>query len=152
MSRICTGLIVAALLLLGGCGQKLPPGAQPTKKISVVVLYKGAPLEGASITFVNQDGAPAPAVGRTDSQGKAVMKTYVEGDGAVMGKHKVMIDKSESVGGQTVGPESPEYNPNAPPPTLKRHIPQKYSEYGNSGLTAEVSASGPSEFTFDLKD
>jgi hypothetical protein len=154
MSRVCFGLLVAAVVpCLSGCGgPKLPPGAQPTKKVSVIVMYKGAPLEGASVTFVNQEGAPAPAVGKTDAQGKAIMKTYIEGDGAVFGKHKVMIDKSEAYGGQTVEQDSPDYNPNAPPPKVKHHIPQKYADYANSGLTAEVTESGPSEFTFDLKD
>jgi hypothetical protein len=144
-------LLIAAACL-GGCGPKLPPGARPTKKVTVTVTYKGAPVEGANVTFVNQDGDPAPANGRTGPDGKAKLKTYQEEDGAVLGQHKVLIEKSESVGGSNVDQDSPEYNPNAPPATIKYLLPKKYSDYANSGLTAEVTEAGPNEFTFDLKD
>jgi len=153
MLRSCSWLLVVMVTVafVAGCGgQKLPPGARPTKKVTVTVLYKGAPVEGAAVTFVNQDGDPAPANGRTDKAGKAIMKTYVEGDGAVLGMHKVLVSKSEAVGGQAVDVDSPKYDPNAPPPTIKYLLPQKYSNLGN-GLTAEVK-DGPNDFTFDLKD
>jgi len=139
------------LLPLVGCGQKLPAGAKPTKKVTVTVLYKGAPLEGAAVTFVNTDGPPS-ANGRTDAHGVARLKTYVDGDGATLGTHKVMIEKSIAEGGQTVGSDDPSYDPNAPPAKVKYLIPQKYSSIATSGLTADVKEGGPGEFTFDLKD
>jgi len=143
---------ISAALLVGCSGDGGPANRRPTKKVTVTVMYKGAPLENANVTFINQTGEAAPAYGKTDAQGKAKMKTYVEGDGAVVGAHKVLIDKSEAVGGQTVDVDSPQYNPNAPPATVKYHIPQKYSNPATSGLTAEVKDSGPNEFTFELKD
>ena len=145
--------LVAVLfaVLFAACSAKLPPGAKPTKKVTVTVTYKGAPVEGAMVTFVNQEGPPT-ANGRTDAQGKARLKTYIEGDGATLGTHKVMIEKSEAVGGQSVGTDDPKYNPNAPPATVKYLIPQKYSNIATSGLTAEVKADGANEFEFDLKD
>jgi hypothetical protein len=153
MSRSCLWLLLLAVAAYaGGCGPKLPPGARPTKKVTVTVMYKGAPVENANVTFVNQDGAPAPANGRTGPDGKAKLKTYAEEDGAVLGQHKVLIEKSESVGGSNIPQESPEYNPNAPPPTIKYLLPKKFSDYANSGLTAEVKEGGPNEFTFELKD
>jgi hypothetical protein len=146
---------VLVLLLLGqllfGCGSKLPPGAKPTKKVTVTVLYKGGPVEGAIVTFVNQDGPPT-ANGRTDAQGKAHLKTYIDGDGATLGAHKVMIDKSEAVGGQSVSTDDPKYDPNAPPPKITYHVPPKYGSVATSGLTAEVKEGSPNEFTFELKD
>jgi len=150
--RLLICLLFASLIQFG-CGQQLPPGARPTKKVSVVVLYKGAPVDGAAVTFIDQTQTekPANANGLTDAQGKAKLKTYVDGDGAVLGSHKVMISKIIAVGGQNVDVDDPKYDPNAPPPTMKYLLPQKYS-VPNSGLTAEVTASGPSEFTFDLKD
>ena len=144
-------VLVVAAAILGGCGPKLPPGARPTKNLTVTVTYKGAPVEGANVTFVNQEGEPAPANGRTGPDGKAQLKTYAEGDGAVLGQHKVLVEKSEAVGGSNVPQDSPEYNPNAPPPTIKHHLPQKYTNFA-SGLTADVTEAGPNEFTFDLKD
>jgi hypothetical protein len=146
-------MLVPLLLavVFSGCGPKLPPGAKPTKKITVTVTYKGAPVEGAVVTFVNQEGPPS-ANGRTDAQGKARMKTYIDGDGATLGSHKVMIEKSIAEGGQNVDQNSPEYNPNAPPAIVKYLIPQKYSSIATSGLTAEVKEGGPGEITFELKD
>ena len=153
MSRFHVWLLLLALAAgLGGCGPKLPPGARPTKKVTVTVTYKGAPVENANVTFVNQEGEAAPANGRTGPDGKAKLKTYMEEDGAVLGSHKVLIEKSESVGGSNVPQESPEYNPNAPPPTIKYLLPKKFSDYANSGLKADVSDAGPNEFTFELKD
>jgi len=146
------GWFVLALGLAGCSGDGGPANRLPTKKVAVTVNYKGAPLEGATVTFVPQTAGAPPAVGKTDAQGKAQLKTYVEGDGAVVGQHKVLIDKSEAVGGQTVDQNSPQYDPNAPPATIKYHIPKKYSDFANSGLAAEVKDSGPNEFTFDLKD
>jgi hypothetical protein len=149
--RLLLVLAISALILPGCSNSKLPPGAKPTKKVSVVVLYKGAPVEGAIVTFVNTDGPP-PANGRTDAQGKAVMKTYLEGDGATLGTHKVMISKDEAVGGQSLSTDDPKYDPNAKPATIKHHLPEKYGNIATSGLTAEVKTDGPPEFTFDLKE
>src|SRR4051812_17104774 len=133
--RFLVPVLLAALL--SGCRAKLPTGAKPTKKVTVTVTYKGAPVEGAMVTFVNQDGPPT-ANGRTDAQGKARLKTYIDGDGATLGTHKVMIEKSEAVGGQSLSTDDPKYDPNAPPPTVKYLVPQKYSSIATSGLTAEV--------------
>lgn len=142
---------VLAPLVLGCGGSALPPGAKKTAKVTVTVTYKGAPVEGANVTFVNTDGPPS-ANGRTDAQGKAKLKTYVDGDGATLGSHKVIIEKSEAVGGQTVDIDSKEYNPNAPPATVKYLLPQKYSSIATSGLTAEVKEGQNDLPPFDLKD
>ncbi|HEY2416178.1 MAG TPA: hypothetical protein VGI40_28310 [Pirellulaceae bacterium] len=144
-------LILTATFATGCNKESLPQGAKKTSKVTVTVTYKGAPVEGATVTFVNTDGPPS-ANGRTDAQGKARLKTYLDGDGATLGSHKVIIEKSEAVGGQqNVNVDSPEYNPNAPPATVKYHLPSKYNSIATSGLTADVK-DGPNEFTFDLKD
>jgi hypothetical protein len=152
MARLLGLLLVMGAIVLSGCGPKLPPGARPTKKVTVTVTYKGSPVQGATVSFVNQDGESPSANGLTDAQGKAKLRTYIDGDGATLGKHKVIIEKSEAVGGQQIGPEDPKYDPNAPPATIKYLLPQKYNNIATSGLSAEVAESGQSEFTFDLKD
>jgi hypothetical protein len=144
--------LVVGGFLLAGCGPKLPPGAKPTKPVTVTVTYKGSPVEKAVVTFADQSDNPANANGITDAQGKAKLKTYVDGDGAAIGSHKVIITKMEAVGGQNVDVEDPKYDPNAPPSTVKSHLPAKYSSQATSGLTAEVKEGGPGEFTFDLVD
>lgn len=146
-------LLVAFLAsFIAACSDGGPANRKPTKKVTVIVSYKGTPLEGATVTFIPQSTDVIPAYGKTDAQGKAKMKTYVEGDGAVIGTHKVLLDKSESTGGQSVDVDSPQYNPNAPPATVKHHLPPKYGNPATSGLTAEVKDGGANEFTFDLKD
>jgi len=151
LTFLCSMFLSSAAVLSGCGGPSLPAGAKKTAKVTATVTYKGAPVEGATVTFVNTDGPP-PANGRTDAQGKAKLKTYVDGDGATLGAHKVIIEKSEAVGGQqNVNTDSPEYNPNAPPATVKYLLPQKFNSIATSGLTAEVKE-GSNDFTFDLKD
>jgi hypothetical protein len=143
-------------LVAAGCNRSgLPEGARPTTPVTVTVTYKDAPVEGATVTFITEGEPPAPAYGRTDAQGVAKMKTYVEGDGAVAGTHKVTIIKSETIGGAPVADQdSPDYNPEAAdaPGTLKHHIPQKYASPATSGLTADVKDSGPTQLKFELTD
>jgi hypothetical protein len=85
------------------------------------------------------------------------MKTYVEGDGAVIGPHKVLITKTETVSsGQVADQSSKDYVPpadgGAPLPTAKNLIPAKYGMMADSGLTADVQKKPLNEFTFELKD
>jgi hypothetical protein len=147
--------ILITVVAVGCAGSNLPEGARPTTPVTVTVTYKGAPVEGATVTFITQGDPPAPAYGRTDAQGVAKMKTYIEGDGAVTGTHKVTIIKSETVGGApAVDQDSPDYDPEAAyaPSTVKHHIPQKYGSPATSGLTVDVKDGGPNEVKFDLMD
>ncbi len=145
----CVGLLVVSL---AGCDtSSLPAGAKPTKPVSVTVTYKGAPVEGATVTFVDSGDPPTPSYGLTDAQGVAKLKTsYAEG--AVVGTHQVTITKTQSEGGSTADQDSPDYNPDPPPSVVKSVIPMKYESKLTSGLTADVKESGPNEFKFDLTD
>ena len=150
MNWLLIGCIAA--VAYAGCGPALPPGSKPTHKTTVTVTYKGAPVEGATVTFLGPENTNA--VGLTDKDGKAKMKTYVEGDGAVEGQHKVLISKQETVGGSPgTSQDSPDYVPpvNVPPPQVKYLVPQKYEAPGTSGLTADIK-SGQNDIPFDLKD
>jgi len=153
-----TLLACVALLLAGGCsGSKLPPNARPTAPVKVTVTYKGAPVADATVTFICQEGDASPAYGKTDAQGVAKMKTYIEGDGAVIGPHKILVTKMEaSSNGNVADQSSPDYVPppegGAPLPTAKNLIPAKYGMMAQSGLTADVQKKALNEFTFELKD
>ena len=143
---------VLMLLVLAGCeGARRPPGAKPTVPVKVTVTYQGAPVEGAMIAFL----VDPPAFGRTDASGVARMKTYVEGDGSVVGTHKVTIIKAEAPPDTSADVSTPEYvppDPNAPAKEVKHLIPVKYSSPSTSGLTADVTESGPNDVKFDLTD
>src|SRR5436190_18565176 len=154
-----TVLASVALLVAGGCsGSKLPPNARPTAPVKVTVTYKGAPVADAIVTFICQEGEPkVNANGKTDAQGVAKMKTYIEGDGAVIGPHKVIITKMEaSSSGNVADQSSPDYVPptegGAPLPTAKNLIPPKYGMIAQSGLTATVEKKPTNDFPFELKD
>jgi len=78
---------VAAALLAGtGCGSK-PMG------IKGKVMLDGAPLSGASVEFVPEDGGHS-AVGITDNEGKFSLTTYKPGDGALRGEYRVVVKKT----------------------------------------------------------
>jgi hypothetical protein len=133
----------------GGSG-----GEFPTTPVTIKVVYKGQPVEGASIAMVNAEdhGKAVIAVGRTDAQGEAKMRTYAEADGAVKGSHLVTITKMEVAPESAVADvSSTDYNPNVaatPPP--KSLIPMKYSTPA-SGLTLQV-ADSPVVEMFELVD
>ncbi len=140
--------IAVSLLVVAGCdGTGRPAGAKPTKPVTITVTYKGAPVEGATVSFL----CDPPSFGRTDASGVAKMKTYVEGDGAIVGSHKATVAKTETVGGSTADQDSQEYNPDAPPGEIKHLVPEKYSQ-PTSGLVADVKESGTNEIKFELTD
>jgi hypothetical protein len=146
-------ILVAGLLgCSGGASNR-----RATRPVTVTVKYKGAPVADATVTFISEDGEPSSAYGKTDAQGTAKLKTYAEGDGAVLGKQKVIVNKEQILNNVKVADQdSPDYAPlppgGAPVPQVKHLVPEKYTAPGNSPLTAEVTASGPNSFTFELTD
>jgi hypothetical protein len=152
-ARFCCFVSLSVSLAVGcNDGNK-----QPIKAVTVKITYKGAPLEGANVTFVSDDpGAPA-AFGSTDASGVAKPTTPQVGEGVVLGKHKVLINKEQIVNQQkAVDQESADYVPpppgGAPVPQVKHLIPEKYNAPATTPLTVEVTDSGPAEFSFELTD
>ncbi len=140
------------LALIIGCGPTEP--RDPTAKVNVTVTYKGAPVEGALVTFTILQ-TPPPAYGTTDAQGKASLTTYVAGDGAIIGNHSVMVMKQEFDNTPVAADQETEaYDPTqgSPVPKVKDLIPKKYGSSITSDLKAEVVAGKVNEFTFDLQD
>lgn len=132
------------LAFLAGCGGsefQLAP-------VKGKVTYKGKPLEFGTVIFLPEKG-PA-ATGQIQSDGSFVLETGTQTGGArkgaVVGKHKVEIRCLETQRPGFKPPEGQEM------PAGKSLIPAKYNQADSSGLTAEVTAKGPNEFTFDLKD
>lgn len=147
----CVGLL-GSLIAFCGCGGA-DDGRLPTAPVEVTVTYKGKPVEGAVVTFTTLE--PPPAFGKTDAAGVAKLQTYEEGDGAILGSHKVMIVKQDFDGviKEEADTESPDYNPSpgaSPLPKIKDLLPKKYGLPGTTDLTAEV-VGGENKFTFDLK-
>ena len=135
-------LLLGAGLLAAvcGCGRDKLDVAPAKGKVT----YNGKALEFGSVVFQPEKGIPAR--GDIQPDGTFVLGTYGESDGAIIGKHRVRVTCNES--------QRPGYTP----PTGeeagvgKSLIPKKYTRAQTSGLTEEVKAGGPNEFTFDLKD
>ncbi|MCA9014241.1 MAG: carboxypeptidase regulatory-like domain-containing protein [Planctomycetaceae bacterium] len=128
---ICSGLVLV------GCGSGVDRPS--TSKVEGTVTFDNQPLEGASISFIPQDGRPAS--GFTDASGHFVLKTFEAGDGAIPGEHTVIVTKvtAESNSGDDIYAKQ------------KSVIPEKYGDLKKSGLTATVKADGENNFNFDLK-
>src|SRR5262249_24019115 len=84
--------------------------------ISGTVYIDGKPLAMGAIQFV-PDGARASG-SAIDSQGHFALSCYTQGDGAVVGKHKVRITAAKSVSEKQ----------------LRWEAPKKYSDINTSGL------------------
>lgn len=131
-------LIIAGVASLHGCGSRNPA----THAVTGTVSYQGKLVEGAGVMFMPSSGRPAS--GRTDAQGRFTLRTYKDGDGAIVGENVVSISKMIPVPGD-----------DAKDPMLKRMssvLPTRYATPTTSPLKATVSAAGPNDFTFELTD
>jgi hypothetical protein len=74
-------------------------GPEPTYPVQGVVKVDGEPLEGGSILFepvqAGATGKHHSARGTIDSTGHYTLSTFGEGDGAVAGRHHVMVFEKE---------------------------------------------------------
>lgn len=103
-----------------GCGGSDAP---PTHQVNGVVLYNDEPMPNVAVTFYPEDGRSA--VGKTDSEGRFQLTTFVANDGAVAGEHKVAVVAApgEAAGKETGELKADDYAPQA---TGKSPIPKKY--------------------------
>lgn len=161
MKAFLTFLSLSVLCLgLTGCGE----GGPALGQVEGTVKYKGAPVAGATITFVMPDGQIAS--GATGPDGKYTLMTGSR-NGAPIGTASVGITKFGSVGAApTAAPADPTAAPGGTPDlkaqmeqmmaagTPKNELPEKYADPKTSGLTAPVVAGGKDKNThnFDLVD
>src|SRR5688500_13529121 len=144
-------LLHIRLIALVGCNSG---SRRPIKPVTVTLKYKGAPVEGATITFISDEPDAPAAFGKTDAQGVAKPRTPELGNGVILGTHKVLVNKEQIVNEKKAADqESAEYAPGITAvPQVKHLVPVKYNAPGTTPLTAEVTQSGPAEFSFDLTD
>jgi hypothetical protein len=125
--------------------------------VSGTVMYKGQPLEGASVSFWG-DGSGRPALGLTDAAGKFKLSTYDPGDGAAPGDHKVTVSKSIMSGDdswkkQETMEEAAARGDNIPQPPKELHvIPKKYSEAATTDLKVTVPEGGAKDVVIEIKE
>jgi hypothetical protein len=131
-------IAVSLLLIIAGCARK---GGMETAPVSGKVTYRGKALPTGTVMFVPTEG-PA-ATGEIGKDGTYKLTTYREGDGAVIGEHKVTITALQGMEGAL-----PEVRSGTPGPL----VPAKYLSAETSGLIAEVKPKTNNEVNFELKD
>lgn len=135
-------ILLLIVLPIVGCSQGGNPDLVP---LDVKVLLDEKPIEEAVVIFISEDGRYAN--GLTNSNGVAEMTTFEPGDGVHPGKYQVGIDKSQLI--EESDPNDPTGNTILKSETTF-HIPPKYGDPINSGLTAEVTREGEREIVFNL--
>jgi len=166
-SPACLLLSAMTLGLCCGCGPERPK----TSPVVGSVVYKGAPLEGATVMFAPAGGATGPgaaALGTTDAQGrftlKAPMGPTVTLDGVAPGQYRVIISKFVPPGKMTeeewqqkveeekrIGEKGAPVPPDKQAPQKVQLLGPEYSESNSTKLTATVQSEGKNDFSFELK-
>jgi predicted small lipoprotein YifL len=134
--------VLASLAGCGGGGPDIP--LEDTVPVTGTATFQGKPLESYRVYFSNEKNRTASGV--TGADGRFVLGTNNQGDGAPVGTHKVWLMYEPNVE-VAAGQETPEAS--GPPPKVK--LPAKYSNPTASGLTAEVPAAGLTDYKLDLK-
>jgi hypothetical protein len=147
-------LLSAIVLPFAGCGgEKLPAGMPPPVPCEIVVTQDGQPLEGAIVRLVPTDGSEWNSLGRTDASGKMTAYTLDRYKGAVPGKYKVAVSKTEQD-----APSGPELSfeerqkmilqgqtpPEAPMPASYNLVEVQYADVTTTPLEIEVKKGSPS--------
>jgi hypothetical protein len=112
-----------AVLALAGCGSD----RLKTAVVRGTVTYRGKPVPNGTISFIPASGPSA--AGEIQPDGSYTLTTYRKGDGAVLGRHTVVI-----VAMQDMSNRLPEQRNPLPPPI----VPEQYTHQATSDLRAEV--------------
>lgn len=153
-------VVVGCVILVSGCGGSTTAGRKPVFAASGSVKLNGAPLADAVVTFAPTGGQPT-AFGTTDEEGNFSLTTYDFQDGAAAGPYKVIITKSaaqQNAGGSGSGADheaeadAANKGHGAKGSGAQGLVPQIYTSFETTTLTAEVKASGENKFpVFELK-
>jgi hypothetical protein len=159
MTRRSAALTLSLTLLVAGCSSA--PGDRPElTPVSGTVVYNGKPIEGAEVAFWGE-GAPRPAKGLTDAEGKFSLSMFDFNDGALPGANKVTVSKVAATTGSAPNPTTTLTDPTqmanqmqqatkAKPP--KNEFPAKYNSQSSTPLTETVTAGQENTFVIQLTD
>jgi hypothetical protein len=139
MWRLPACLIALAAL---GCG-----GADTPVAVQGLVKLDGAPLAGATVTFMSTQDALRPATGYTDQEGVFHLTSFRKDDGALPGDYRVLVTKIQPI------EPPPDTNSGDPDAVLKHYkslksqkrtslLPLLYASYDTTPLRCKVPAEG----------
>jgi hypothetical protein len=139
-AKTCHGLarvgFAGAVLALAGCGSD----QLKTAIVRGTVTYNGKPVPNGTISFIPTSGPSA--TGEIQPDGSYTLTTYRKGDGAVLGRHTVVIVAMQDMSGRL-----PEQRNPLPPPI----VPVQYTSLATSDLRAEVKDE-ENTVNFSLRD
>ena len=157
---------VALVTLSLGVGCSGTTGNPKTVPVTGTVMYKGEPVEGATVSFWAEK-APRAAAGVTNAKGEFSLSMFGANDGAMLGESKITVSKvAASAAGQSSAskPEDLLNDPSAMakssgsgtdgslPEAPKALLPEKYGTSTSTPLKETVTASGPNKFVLQLTD
>ena len=131
---LVSGMACLLAVLLGGCAN---PGPK-TAPVKGAITYAGNAVPHGTIMFQPAEG---PAATAEIKAGVYILKTFKDGDGAVLGNHKVTVISLPDQSGLL-----PENRNPLPAPI----VPLKFSFPDQSGLSAAVEDK-QNVINFDLK-
>jgi hypothetical protein len=127
-------MALSFLVVLAGCGKSYPDYYPVTGK----VYYRDKPLTTGVIMFQPPSGPPA--TGQIQADGSFTLVTHGRAYGAMPGLNQVRITAREM-------------KVDAAEMALGKYlIPERYSQFSTSGLSAEVNAVKNEPFEFRLTD
>lgn len=118
--KLCTPIILSAVLLaLAGCGS-----GRKTAYVKGAVLYAGKPVHGGMLIFgpVGNGKVGEPASATIQEDGSYSLGTYRAGDGAVIGKHRVIFTPPQP---KLTDEQRTDPNFEPPPPEFQNMIPKE---------------------------
>jgi hypothetical protein len=157
MARPALCWMPLALILAAGCGG-VDKDIPETAPVSGTVTFKGAPVQGATVSLVPGPGAQnlRPATGTSDAQGRFTVFTYISGadqtEGAMPGDYVVTVAKTS---GSAMSPEdmvAATQGGKTKPPEIKNELPEKYASAQSTDLKASVPADGLPDLKLELTE
>lgn len=155
-------LIISICMLSCSCSGSSGNDRKPVFKVTGTVKLGGAPISGASVTFISKEKQPV-AYGRTNDTGEFELMTYDPGDGAAAGRYSVLVTKYL---GKAANASTSDAAHGADPTkdygsasghdakstqTTDNVIAAKYADVETTPLTAKVEAGGENKFDLELK-
>lgn len=152
MSLVFVGLFVA--VGFAGCSGEEQAPQVDVYPASGTVTLNGDIVADAAVLFIPQKGPTAR--GRTNEKGEFVLTSYTDKDGAVAGKHAVVVTKTE--GGDDPVSEEGDTEESASADLLvddvaepKSFIPAEYTSAATTSVVFEVTTDGEkNKFSIEL--
>lgn len=138
------GAILLTLLAIAGTG--CGSGGKNVEVVPVTgrIFLGDQPLTFGAVTFQPVQGGQ-PSSGPVDKDGRFVLSTFKQADGATVGRHRVRV-----VAYSSQDPSNPDANPDSDALGVLL-IPEKYASFTSSGLEVSVLAQGNSPFILKLE-